>query len=294
MMGSGKSTVGRAVAARTGWPFVDNDALLERATGRTAKDLLAADGEEALRRAEGVALRDALAMPAPVIIGVAAGAVLDPTARGAMAGDGLVVWLRASAEALAARAAGGMHRPWLEGDAAGWVAATLAERDPLYAEVADLELDTSTLDPAAAAEDILAALRRRYHPTMHDDQARRTEEVHLAELVMPNRTNHQGSLFGGHALGLMDHAGWVAATRYARRNMVTVALDRIEFKVPVHAGQLVELVARVTKVGRTSVTVGVDMFAEDVATGSRRLATSGTFVFVAIGDDERPVPIEGD
>lgn len=120
----------------------------------------------------------------------------------------------------------------------------------------------------------------------------RTEEVRLAELIMPNRTNHHGTLFGGHALGLMDHAGWVAATRCARHTMVTVASDRVEFKVPVRAGQLVELVARVTRVGRTSVTVGVDMYAEDVASGERRLATSGSFVFVAIDDDGQPVPIE--
>jgi uncharacterized protein (TIGR00369 family) len=123
----------------------------------------------------------------------------------------------------------------------------------------------------------------------------RYEEVRLAELVMPNHTNHVGTLFGGHALGLMDHAGWVAATRCARRTMVTVASERVEFKVPVRAGQLVELVAKVAEVGRTSVRVGVDLFAEDVATGERRLATSGSFVFVAIGDDGRPVPIhEGD
>ena len=121
----------------------------------------------------------------------------------------------------------------------------------------------------------------------------RTEEVRLAELIMPNRTNHHGTLFGGHALGLMDHAGWVAATRFARATMVTVASDRVEFKVPVRAGQLVELVARITRVGRTSVTVGVDMYAEDVASGERRLATSGSFVFVAIDDDGRPVPIAG-
>ena len=126
---------------------------------------------------------------------------------------------------------------------------------------------------------------------MNHDVASRTEEVRLAELVMPNRTNHQGTLFGGHALGLMDHAGWVAATRCARRTMVTVASDRVEFKVPVRAGQLVELVARVTRVGRTSVTVAVDMYAEEVATGERRLATSGSFVFVAIDEEGRPVPI---
>ena len=127
---------------------------------------------------------------------------------------------------------------------------------------------------------------------MSASEGSRFDEVRLAELVTPNHTNHRGTLFGGHALGLMDHAGWVAATRCARRTMVTVASDRVEFKVPVRAGQLVELVAKVVEVGRTSVRVGVDMYAEDVATGERRLATSGSFVFVAIGDDGRPVPVE--
>jgi acyl-CoA hydrolase len=126
------------------------------------------------------------------------------------------------------------------------------------------------------------------------DPTPETDEVRLAEIVMPNRTNHHGTLFGGHALGLMDHAGWVAATRRARHTMVTVASDRVEFKVPVHAGQLVELVARVARVGRTSVTVTVDMYAEDVASGERRLATSGSFVFVAIDDDGRPIVIDQD
>jgi len=129
---------------------------------------------------------------------------------------------------------------------------------------------------------------------MSELERSRYDEVRLAELVMPNHTNHVGTLFGGHALGLMDHAGWVAATRCARQTMVTVASERVEFKVPVRAGQLVELVAKVSEVGRTSVRVGVDMYAEDVATGERRLATSGSFVFVAIGEDGKPVPIEPD
>jgi acyl-CoA hydrolase len=124
-----------------------------------------------------------------------------------------------------------------------------------------------------------------------NDQAP-AHEVRLAELIMPNQTNHYGTLFGGHALGLMDHAGWIAATRCARRTMVTVASDRVEFKVPVRAGELVELVARVSRIGRTSVTVAVDMFAEDVTTGERRLATSGSFVFVAIDDEGRPVEVQ--
>ncbi len=115
--------------------------------------------------------------------------------------------------------------------------------------------------------------------------------VRVTELIQPQQTNHYGTLFGGEALGLMDQAAFIAATRYARRQVVTVAVDRIEFKVPVRAGEMVELVARVQRVGRTSVTVGVEMYAEELLSGHRRLATAGTFVFVAIDDEGRPTPV---
>ena len=157
MMGSGKSSVGRALAARTGWPFLDNDALVERATGRTARQL-AADGEGALRAAEAAAFDAGLAVEPPAIIGVAGGVVLDPDARRRLAEAGLVVWLRASAAELARRAVGAEHRPWLDGDAAAWFSRKVEERDPLYAEVSDLEIDTGASTPSAAAEAIVAAL----------------------------------------------------------------------------------------------------------------------------------------
>ena len=115
--------------------------------------------------------------------------------------------------------------------------------------------------------------------------------VRLTELIQPQQTNHYGTLFGGQALGLMDQAAFIAATRYARRQVVTVAVDRIEFKVPVRAGEMVELVARVERVGRTSVTVGVEMYAEELLSGHRRLATSGKFVFVAIDEEGQPTPV---
>ncbi len=118
-----------------------------------------------------------------------------------------------------------------------------------------------------------------------------SSEARLVELVQPHQTNHFGTLFGGHALGLMDRAGFIAATRFARRTMVTVAVDRIEFKVPVRAGQMVELVARVTEVGRTSLTTGIEMFVEDLLSGERRLATTGRFVFVALDDQGRPIEV---
>jgi shikimate kinase len=157
MMGSGKSSVGRSLSARTGWPFVDNDALVERATGRTARRLLAEEGEAAMRAAESAALRAGLSLAAPVIVAVAAGTILDPDDRWLASERGFVVWLRAPAEVLAARAVGAEHRPWLDTDPVDWFRRTLEERDPLYTALADLEIDTSVLTPDEAAERIVAA-----------------------------------------------------------------------------------------------------------------------------------------
>lgn len=158
MMGSGKSTVGRALSRRTGWPFVDNDELVRRATGRTARELVADGGETALRSAESAALAEGIAWPAPAIVAVAAGVVLDEDDRRRLADIDHVVWLTAPPYTLAGRAAGAAHRPWLEDDPLAWFASVTAERDPLYREVADLVVDTSRQAPEDAAAQILASL----------------------------------------------------------------------------------------------------------------------------------------
>jgi shikimate kinase len=158
MMGSGKSSVGRALAERTGWPFVDNDELVERATGRTARELVDAGGEPALRAAESAALHEGVAIPPPAIVATAAGTVLDPDNRRRIADAGLVVWLRAPADVLVMRAVGGEHRPWLDTDPAGWFATALAAREPHYASIADVEIDTSVMEPRDAAELVASRL----------------------------------------------------------------------------------------------------------------------------------------
>ncbi|MBA4170003.1 MAG: shikimate kinase [Chloroflexi bacterium] len=157
MMGSGKSSIGRALADRTGWPFVDNDALVLRATGRTAREILAAEGEAALREAESDALRAGASVDGPAIVATAAGTVLDPADRAVIHGSGFVVWLTAPAEVLAGRAVGAAHRPWLDEDPVGWFRAALEERASLYGEIADLEIDTNAMDPAEGADAILRA-----------------------------------------------------------------------------------------------------------------------------------------
>jgi len=117
------------------------------------------------------------------------------------------------------------------------------------------------------------------------------QETRIVEMVFPNQANHYGTLFGGDALRLMDMAAFVAASRYARRTVVTASSERIDFHVPVRLGQLAEVIGRVTKTGRTSLTVEVDLWAEDLLTGSRELCTKGSFVLVAVDANGRPVTI---
>jgi shikimate kinase len=158
MMGSGKSTIGHLLADATGWPYVDNDELVLRATGATPRALLAERGEAAMREAESGALASGIALPPPAIVGVAAGVILDADDRATLRGGGIVVWLRASADDLAARAAGAEHRPWLDGDARAWMTAALLEREPLYAAVADHVMDTDRAAPEETAARLVELL----------------------------------------------------------------------------------------------------------------------------------------
>lgn len=117
------------------------------------------------------------------------------------------------------------------------------------------------------------------------------DETRFVEMVFPEQANHYGTLFGGHALSLMGKAAFVSATRHARQSVVMATSDRIEFREPVRVGELVELVAQVVRVGRSSMTVSVDMIREDLISGKRKSAVRGTFEMVAVNELGRPVPI---
>lgn len=118
-------------------------------------------------------------------------------------------------------------------------------------------------------------------------------EARLIEVVFPQQTNHYGTLFGGQALALMDKAAFVVASRYARRTVVTASSEKTDFHVPVRQGQLVELVARVVATGKTSMSVEVELYAEDLLTGERRLGTRGRFIMVALDEHGRPTSVPG-
>jgi acyl-CoA hydrolase len=128
-------------------------------------------------------------------------------------------------------------------------------------------------------------------PAVHRIPEGAITELHLVEMVFPDRTNHYGTLFGGQALALMDKAAFVVSSRYARRHVVTASSEKVDFHVPIRVGQLVDLSARLVATGRTSMTVEVDMFAEDLLTGDRQLGTRGRFVLVALDSHGRPAPV---
>jgi acyl-CoA hydrolase len=118
-----------------------------------------------------------------------------------------------------------------------------------------------------------------------------TQDITMIEMVFPDQTNHYGTLFGGHALRLMDKAAFVAASRYARKTVVTACSERVDFQAAVRHGSLVELTARVVATGRSSMTVSVDLVAEDLLSGQRQLCAQRRFVLVAIDENQRPVAV---
>ncbi|MES2819651.1 MAG: acyl-CoA thioesterase [Pseudomonadota bacterium] len=122
---------------------------------------------------------------------------------------------------------------------------------------------------------------------------RRTEssETRVTKAVFPPTTNHHNTLFGGTALAWMDEVSFITATRFCRLPLVTVSSDRIDFKHPIPAGSIVELVGRVLKVGTTSIQVAVEVFVESMYSDGRQRAISGVFSFVAIDDQQKPVPV---
>jgi len=117
-------------------------------------------------------------------------------------------------------------------------------------------------------------------------------ETRVAKVVAPATTNLYDTLFGGTLLAWMDEVAFIAATRFGRCPFVTVSLDRIDFNHPIPAGTIVELVARVETVGRTSLKVRIDVFVEHMLKADRLKAVTGSVTMVAIDENKKPTVIK--
>jgi shikimate kinase len=143
LMGSGKSTVGRILARRTGWPYLDSDTLLAEATGRSLTELTALGGEH-LHDAERDVLEEVLHHDPPVIASVAAGVVGDPTVGPLIHHHGaFAVYLHVAPDVLVDRVGSDLDRPWLQPDPAAVLKKMYSARDELYREIASYAVDAS-------------------------------------------------------------------------------------------------------------------------------------------------------
>lgn len=125
----------------------------------------------------------------------------------------------------------------------------------------------------------------------HLEECIAASETRIFKAVFPNTTNHYDTLFGGTALHMMDEASFICATRFSRKRVVTISTDKIDFTKPIPQGTIIELIARVIKVGNTSCVVQVDIFKEDMYSQEREIAVTGVFTFVALDDHKKPIPI---
>lgn len=111
-------------------------------------------------------------------------------------------------------------------------------------------------------------------------------------MMMPRDTNAHGTIFGGVLLSYIDQAGAIEARRHSRHKFVTVAMDSVEFKQPVYVGDVLSFHTRRTRVGRTSVTIRVEVEAERFDSPNEFIpVTSATIVYVAVGPDGSPVEL---
>ena len=98
-------------------------------------------------------------------------------------------------------------------------------------------------------------------------------------------------MFGGEVMALMDKAAAIAGLRFCRQPLVTASSERIDFRTPIHAGEIIEAIARVIYVGRTSMIVRVHIYAEHPLKGDKRVCTTGYFSMVSIDEQGQPIAV---
>jgi len=115
--------------------------------------------------------------------------------------------------------------------------------------------------------------------------------ITLSQLMQPQHANSAGNVHGGWIMKLVDEAGALACMRFANRRVVTVAIDQMMFRQPIHIGNLVTLTAEVSYTGRTSMEAEVQVVAENPITGEQTHTNTAYLVYVALDDDGNPAEV---
>jgi acyl-CoA hydrolase len=116
-------------------------------------------------------------------------------------------------------------------------------------------------------------------------------QLTMTVLMTPDTANFSGNVHGGNILKLLDQVAYACASRYAGRYVVTLSVDRVIFRQPIHVGELVTFLASVNHTGTSSMEVGIKVVAENIRTQESRHVNSCYFTMVAVGDDNKPAPV---
>jgi acyl-CoA hydrolase len=118
-----------------------------------------------------------------------------------------------------------------------------------------------------------------------------SHQLSMTVLMTPDTANFSGNVHGGTILKLLDQAAYACASRYAGRYVVTMSVDQVTFRQPIHVGELVTFLASVNYTGRSSMEIGIKVIAEDIRSKAVRHVNSCFFTMVAVGDDKKPASI---
>lgn len=110
----------------------------------------------------------------------------------------------------------------------------------------------------------------------------------MSEIMPPEKANFGGNIHGGYILSLLDRVAYTCASRYCQRYAVTLSVDEVKFKQPIHVGELVTFHARVNFTGNTSMEVGIKVVAENLLSGEKRHTNSCFFTMVAVDSHFKP------
>jgi acyl-CoA hydrolase len=116
-------------------------------------------------------------------------------------------------------------------------------------------------------------------------------ELTMTVLMTPDMANFAGNVHGGTVLKLLDQVAYACASRYAGRYVVTLSVDQVTFREPIHVGELVSFLASVNYTGSTSMEVGIKVITENIRTQTVRHANSCFFTMVAVDDARKPVAV---
>ena len=125
---------------------------------------------------------------------------------------------------------------------------------------------------------------------METPDARKGELV-IRTIAMPADTNPSGDIFGGWIISQMDLGSGIIAAKTAQSRVVTVAMEGLSFLEPVRVGDTVACYAWVEKIGRTSMTIPVEVWVQRYRTGEQVRVTQGVFIYVAVDADGKPIPV---